>query len=586
MDLFSFIKSKAPILSVIQEYTTLKPAGSYWKGVCPIHHEKTPSFTVSPAKEIYYCFGCHSGGDVISFIAAAENCSPKEAALLIAQRNNIQLPDELTRQKDFSTINNRQMYVKVHQHIMQWCQKNVTNNRDVESYLQSRNISKEAREKFCIGYFPKGYQAIDACIAAARKSGILIEDLLDAHVIFESNKRSHAYFSPFEGRILFPIFSQSGECLGFGGRIYQDDDARAKYINSQDHDYFCKGSQLFGLSQAKKYIQETKTAILVEGYTDCIALHDHGYRNSIATLGTACTLEQLQSIARYTDTLIVMYDGDNAGKKAMLRLAQLCWESSLDIRVATLPAEHDPASLLQSGNSIQLYIEQAQDIFTFFIAEITKKNATPSLNEVLLHVKEVIDLVKTVRDPIKQELLLKQAAQACNISYATLMQSFKNHQSKKQTSELREVVEKKMAMQEIERELFILLLIAPHYLELLDITDLDLIHQLSSHSLKPLVAAYFNLYKQHMNITIHDFLNTITEAQKAIISQLVLSYENTLPSKEIFILVLRSFYKKQWKNLLNDVKIKLEENGEKSFVNEHLSYIQDLKQKMISKGVL
>src|SRR5579872_61857 len=356
MNIFSFIKSRVTIWDVVNEYTTLKRAGSYWKSQCPFHHEKTASFTVSPDKEIFYCFGCHTGGDAISFIAQIENCSQLEAAHFLADRYNIDLPKNIEVSE--GNAEQKKHYFDVCHLVAQWCHLQLKKNPSATAYLTERGISAQQIDDFMIGYFPTGLSAINAFVHDLKRSNILVDDLIHATILAQGKT---VLYSPFEDRIIFPIKDHLGRFCAFGGRIFKPQDTRAKYYNSRENEYFTKGSLLFGLDLAKKSIQKEGFVFLVEGYTDCITMVQHGYQNTVATLGTACTIAHLKLLSRYTPYVYLLYDSDKAGQQAILRLTQLCWQASMELKVVQLPTGQDPASFLAAGNDLAPRIQSAQD---------------------------------------------------------------------------------------------------------------------------------------------------------------------------------------------------------------------------------
>lgn len=416
MNLFAIIKEKVQILDIVGQYTTLKKAGLYWKGHCPFHAEKTPSFTVSPHKEIFYCFGCQSGGDVITFIEKAENFTALQAAEFLATRYNIAIPQqELAAFSDKSDEKKR--YYQLCGLIASWCHTQLLSDNHALGYLQQRNISLAMIQRFTIGYFPAGSKRINQLLNVVKKEQFLAKDLIDAHVLAESK----AYlYSPFEERIIFPITDHLGRCTGFGARIFKAEDQRAKYYNSRETSYFDKGSLLFGLDQAKKDIQQSNTVFMVEGYMDCIAMVQAGFANTIATLGTACTLEHLKQLARYAEALYVVYDGDTAGKNAILRIAQMCWQTDLELKIITLPEGYDPASYLSKGGDLPGLIEKAKDIFMYFIDSLGSNFNQKSLKQKMQILQRLLDVIITIQDPLKQDLLLQTAAQQLGIPFDML----------------------------------------------------------------------------------------------------------------------------------------------------------------------
>ncbi len=402
MNLFNFIKRTVHILDVVNEYTTLKKSGGlYWKSPCPFHQEKTPSFTVSPDKEIFYCFGCHESGDVISFVAKIEKMSPFEAAQYLIEKYNLQIPDTLKSsfQQSQATRTEKDDYFALCKIVANWCHDQLFQYDTALNYVHSRKFNQQSITQFTIGYFPKGNMSIKNLLNQAAAQGFLTNDLIDAGVIFQGQNN---LYSPFEGRIIFPIKDHLGRHCGFGGRVFMPDDDRCKYYNSKENQFFQKGTLLYGLDIAKKNIQSNDIAFLVEGYTDCIAMHSYGYKNSVATLGTACTLEHLKKIANYTQQLYVMYDGDNAGQEAILRLTQLCWTIDIEPKVICLPQDSDPASFLYKNQDLKPYIKQAQDVFSFFLQNKGHDFQNKNLKEKLQATASITSLIANLQDPLKR----------------------------------------------------------------------------------------------------------------------------------------------------------------------------------------
>lgn len=414
--IFEIIKHKISITDVISQYLTLKPAGAYLKGRCPFHHEKTASFTVSPHKEIFYCFGCHTGGDIINFVAKIERCTPLEATKLLADRYKIELPDEPRTETDGQS---RERYHVICNVAAQWCFEYINQYQPAMTYLQQRGITQESIKQFRIGYFPSGNQGIQRFLAALKKYHLLPIDLVQANILAEGKT---TLYSPFEDRIIFPINDHLGRCCGFGGRIFKPQDERPKYYNSKESDFFCKGSMLFGLENARTTIQNTGYAFLVEGYMDCIVMAQYGFTNTVATLGTACSLHHLKLLSRYAYRVYMLYDSDAAGKQAMLRLAHMCWQANLELFVVNLPTGHDPASFLVNNGELAPLVAQARTIFTFFIESLGADFKKEHLGQKVALARKLVETISNLDDPLKRDVLLHQACTALDIPFATLKQ--------------------------------------------------------------------------------------------------------------------------------------------------------------------
>ena len=418
MNLFQFVKQRVPILTVAQEYTTLKKAGMYWKGSCPLHSERTGSFTVSPHKEIFYCFGCHNGGDVISFVAQVEQCSPLQAAQLLIERHGLEVPASVSADlaQDKHEHDKKKRYFALCKLVAAWCSENLLANKIAREYLHERGISDAMTAQFDIGYFIGGRSMLKRILAHAGAQNFLAKDLIDAGILVEGK----ILYSPFEERIIFPITDTLGRHCGFGGRVFRKNDERPKYYNSRENEQFIKGRLLFGLSQAKKAIQKQGRVFLVEGYTDCVAMAQHSHPNTVATLGTACTAEHLKLLSRYAESVCVLYDSDTAGQNAILRLAELCWQSGIDLQVVQLPAGYDPASFLKEHESLQNHIDQMLSPFQFFLHSISTDFTSKGLQERLKLTRRLLAAIAPIRETLARDILLQKAAQQLEIPLESL----------------------------------------------------------------------------------------------------------------------------------------------------------------------
>ncbi|OGB86500.1 DNA primase [candidate division TM6 bacterium RIFCSPHIGHO2_12_FULL_38_8] len=410
MDLFNFIKQHVDILTVIGEYTSLKKTGSlYWKARCPFHHENTPSFTVSPHKNIFYCFCCHMTGDVIGFIEKIENLTALEAAQHLALRYHLELPKEIGKSIIPAL---KKSHFQLCYTVALWCNSMLLKHPLAINYLKKRKLSAATCTQFLLGYFPAGARGIEQLLAHVSPLGFCSQDLIDANIIFPGKQ---GLYSPFEDRIIFPIKDHLGQVCAFGGRIFLEHDTRPKYYNSKESSYFKKGKILYGFDVAKLEIAKQQAAILVEGNIDCIAMYQHGFKNVVATLGTACSPEHLQQLAKHAQKIYLLYDADEAGKQAIIRLTSSCWQLDLDLKVATLPGGQDPASMLELGQSIAPCIEQAQEIFNFFVQIKGDNFVQESMKNKMTVVHEMFELVAQVKDNLKCNFLLSKIAESLQI---------------------------------------------------------------------------------------------------------------------------------------------------------------------------
>lgn len=594
MSLFTHIKNQLSILEVVGSYATLKKHGVYYKGICPFHYEKTASFTVSPHKEIFYCFGCHTGGDLIAFIAKAEHCTQLEAAQLLAERYNIEIPTELhVRSNTQQSYDEKKRYFALCNLVKKWLSHQLPKNTPAISYLHNRSITNVIIKQYNLGYFPGGTKSIQILIDYIRKEDFLVDDLLKANIVAQSKT---TLYSPFEERIIFPINDHLGNTCGFGGRVFRQHDERPKYYNSREHTFFSKGSLFFGLDVAKPDIQKTNTAFLVEGYTDCLLMATHGYLNTVATLGTACTIEHLKGLSRFAEILYVMYDADSAGKHAMTRLTELCWHVSLDLRIIVLPSGYDPASFLTSKQDLKPLIDNAQDIFEFFLETSSSQFAEQTLNQKLSHLRNFLATLEGLQDELKRDIILAKAADKFEVPVQSLKKEL--FQLKKGLPSSQANTPSIVAGQEeesinkilkeiplLEKKLFSAIL---NNTNLVGHEDNEYLRSYLHESLQEL---YKKLMKLHTRDTQADFVmyfEMLTDQEKALISRLVLEcHEYEEP--ENYAYLLEQFQKKMWKSFVADTKIHINrarQAHDQERLKKILTQFQELKEKLLRKGLI
>ena len=370
------IRDRADVVEIIQTYVPLRRAGAQWKGLCPFHPEKTPSFNVNPSRQGWYCFGCHKGGSIIDFIMGVEKLEYREAVELLARRLNIELPsrdfgrDENASRAAKESERRREDLLNLNRWALEWFQKNLYEfpNSPVGAYLARRQVAPEMAAAFFLGASPDGWQAL---LDAARAKGFSDELLIEAGLIIHSESANRLY-DRFRGRLMFPILDHRGRCLGFGGRIVVEDPEKKlpKYINSNETPVYQKGKNLYGIYQAQKAIELRGRAILVEGNLDCIMAHQGGFTEAVATLGTALTDDQARMLRRYCREVIFVYDGDEAGQKAMRRGGEILVKAGLSVKAAILPPEHDPDSLIRAEGpaGFARFVDSASDIYDYLLS--------------------------------------------------------------------------------------------------------------------------------------------------------------------------------------------------------------------------
>jgi DNA primase len=403
------IRSSTDIVDLIGGYVKLKKRGKTFLGLCPFHTEKTPSFNVSPERQMYHCFGCGVGGNAITFIMEYEKVSFPEAVRTLAERAGIALP-ELSAGDEAAASESEALYEACAM-AGRFFFDNLMDSTEGQlalKYFHHRGFSDDTIRKFGLGY---ALNAWDALIQHAGAKGVSAETLEKAGL---ARKRDDGgYYDYFRGRAMFPIFSTSGRVIGFGARKLREDDPLGKYINSPETPIYNKSRALYGMYHAKESIREKDTAILVEGYADLISLVQAGIPHVVASSGTALTVEQVQLLSRYTKNIVIVYDADSAGSKAALRGVDLILENDLDVSVVRLPAGEDPDSFVKKNGASEFKkLLNGAVSFVDFIAgayEQVGKLQTPEGQADA--VRAIIRAIGKMKDELKRHFYVKHVAE-------------------------------------------------------------------------------------------------------------------------------------------------------------------------------
>lgn len=392
------IKARCDIASIISDYIKINPSGGNYKGLCPFHVEKTPSFYINTSKQIYKCFGCGEGGDVINFIMKIENLDFMDAVKLLASRCGIDINfnmDEDTKKK----IELSKKYQDIHVEAARfyYAQLMKSKNRGYD-YLRNRGLDDKTIKRFGLGFAPDGWSSLIDYLT--ENKGYSIEELMECGLAGKSTKYEDRYYDKFRNRVMFPIFDYRGNVIGFGGRVL--DDSLPKYLNSPDTLIFNKRHNLYGLNFARKNIKD-RTLILVEGYMDLISLNQYGIKNTVATLGTAITQQQASLIKRYADVVIISYDSDDAGIKAAIRAIDILQKEGLSARVLNLSDAKDPDEYVRKygvanyNKAVKESIER-----TKFRIDIMKRDFDIDNGEdAIKFARKAANLIKSIKSPVE-----------------------------------------------------------------------------------------------------------------------------------------------------------------------------------------
>ena len=430
-DTIDQIQQAIDVVEVISDFVSLKRKGHYYSGCCPFHNEKTPSFTVTPAKGIYKCFGCGKGGDAIQFIMEHEGASYVEAMAYMAKKYNIEIKEEeLSEEQNFEQTEKDSMLV-VTNYASQYYIDQLWNSEDGKSiglsYFKERGFREETIKKFELGY---SHDQWDAFTTDAIAKGYKTEFLTKTGLTIERDNTNDGnlkkFFDRFRGRVMFPIHNVAGRVTAFGARILKTDKTQAKYLNSIESVIYHKSKILYGLFQAKQAIRKEEECLLVEGYTDVISLHQSGVENVVASSGTSLTEDQIKLVKRYTPNITILYDGDAAGLKASLRGVDLILQQDMNVSIVVFPEGEDPDSYVQKigPTAFKEYIKSHKKDFISFKTEISLKEIGTDPIKRAEVIKDIIESISKVPDAIKRSVFFRECSKLLEIDEQILISEY------------------------------------------------------------------------------------------------------------------------------------------------------------------
>ena len=411
--------SAANIVEVISDYVTLKRKGANFQACCPFHNEKTPSFVVSPSKGLFKCFGCGKAGNAVTFVMEHESITFPEALKVVAKKYGIEIKEREMTEEDIRRNDNRESMFALNSWISDYFIRYMAENQEegipvgMSYFRSSRGFSQATIRKFGLGMCPsKG----DKMTTDALKAGYKEEFLVATGLTIKRESDGRLY-DRFRERVMFPIHNISGRIVGFGGRTMRTDKSVAKYQNSPESEIYNKSRELYGLYFAKKAIQQADYAIMVEGYTDVISMHQAGVENVVASSGTSLTIEQIRLIRRFSNNLTIIYDSDAAGIKASLRGIDLVLHEGMNVRVVLLPDGDDPDSFARSHSAteVQNYIAQHARNFITFKAELLLQEAANDPIKRSSVTKDMVQSIAQIPDNIQRSMFIKECAKIMEV---------------------------------------------------------------------------------------------------------------------------------------------------------------------------
>ncbi len=420
-DFVEEVREKNDIVEVISEYVKLKRVGNRYAALCPFHNDKkSPSLSVAPDKQLFHCFGCSVGGNVINFIMQIENLDFYDALKYLADRAHVPMPDPGTpgdKKRREETADKKQKIYQINTEAARYFFQNLAGEqgKPAYDYLRGRELTNETIKKFGLGYAPEGWRNL---IDYLGTKGYDEKEVYEAGLA--KIRENGSYYDVFhDGRVMFPIINVQGNIIGFGGRAMKPD-ADAKYLNSPETLVFKKKENLFGLNLAKN--DKSGQMLLMEGYMDVISLHQAGIGNAVASLGTAFTPEQARLLKKYAGKAVLCYDADQAGKKATLRAGEILTEAEIKTKVLTVTDGKDPDEFIKTkgGDMFRILVEQAKPFLMYRIDEVKKEYDLDDTEQTIEFVEKTAIILAEIKKPPERELYLKQVAKTAGISPESL----------------------------------------------------------------------------------------------------------------------------------------------------------------------
>jgi len=442
------IKDKIDIVDFIKSYIPLKPAGRNFKALCPFHKEKTPSFIISPDRQIWHCFGCHRGGDIIKFLMEYENLEFYEALSILAEKAGVDLKKiSPVEQKQFGVLYDIALKAK------DFFKKNLLNSAEALNYLKSRGLKNETIQEFELGLSPSGFDELTRHFI---NLGYSVSDIEKSGLAFKN--KSGLYIDRFRERIIFPIYNQFGKIVGFGGRILpwaKNIEETAKYINSPDSLIYNKSRIIYGLHKAKNFIKDAGFVVLVEGYMDFLMSYQDAIKNVVAVSGTSLTSDQLKILRRFSDEIVFCFDADSAGQDATERSIDQAISNDFNVKIVKLTEVKDPAELvLKSPGKLKILIKESQPIIDFYFDRFKISNIKNISNSEISHLKKNIRLVLTkinnLSNSVERNFWIKQLAEKTGLNEESLLEELEKISSEKKEEKIEEVDKKKTSFSRLE----------------------------------------------------------------------------------------------------------------------------------------
>jgi DNA primase len=507
----SEIRDRSSILEVVSDYVTLKKTGKNYKGLCPFHSEKTPSFMVNEEKQIFHCFGCGEGGDAFTFLMKVGHFSFPQAVEELAKRYGVQLPSRELSATQNKEMAKREALFHINQIASEYFHDLLTKRREGEEgrkYLSQRGISQEVIVEHRLGTSTDRW---DGLVQYLQEKKVSLELAWELGLIFP--KKREGWYDAFRGRILFPIFDLHQRVVGFGGREIKE--GQPKYLNSPESSIYHKGEVLYGLQVAKRYATDKDCVVIVEGYFDLLTLHQYGLKHSVATLGTALTPQHIRTLKRYTKNLITLFDADPAGIQATLRSLPLFLEEEVVGKTIVLPKGEDPDGFLRKGNleDFGKRVEGAISLVDFFFERLMKTHDLKSIEGKVRVAKEGMVLLGKIPDKIRRDFYIKALAERLDVKESFLYEMLRS--SPKEPSKAGEDLKKSSLEKTFPKSEEMVVRLMVHHPELITtLSEEGIFKEFENPILQKMAEALEDLYQKKGRIDLPEALSNFDEDLK------------------------------------------------------------------------
>jgi len=512
----SEIRDRASILEVVSDYINLKKAGKHYKGLCPFHSEKTPSFMVNEEKQIFHCFGCGAGGDVFTFLMKVGNFSFPQAVEELAKRYGVRLPSRELSPAKKKEMAKREILFQINQMASEYFHDLLYRQREGDEgrrYLSQRGLSEKIIKEHRLGY---SLERWDGLVQHLQEKKVSLELAWELGLIFP--KKRGGWYDAFRGRILFPIFDLHQRVVGFGGRLIRE--GEPKYLNSPESSIYHKGEILYGLQVAKGYIPEKDCVIIAEGYFDLLTLHQFGLKHNVATLGTALTAQHVRILKRYTKNLITVFDADEAGIKASLRALPLFLEEEVAGKTVLLPEGEDPDEFLRKGNleDFEERVIHAVPLIDFFFEWLMKTHDIKSIDGKVKVAEEGMALIDKIPNKIRKNFYTKTLAEKLDLPESLLMERLRS--SPKDRIKAEEDLKKRSVERSFPKSEEMVVRLMIHHPEMIPaITKEGILREFESPVLQKMAEGLEGLYQKRGRLDLTEALGCFEEDLKERLSE-------------------------------------------------------------------